>query len=191
MKSLVIDANVFCAFALEHITGIPTSDRTASPITLFGLLGDKAVAFLDDGGQIEREWGNLVTFAPEWFSEWLADSLADGRIYEITPSSDRQLVKRYRALGFPNTTDIWYIKTAHGLSTLCKRNRPFLVAEDIDFYDPKLKHMKNKNDIFRKGSGKVCNLLRDDGIELRCIENATNELSADAACPVGISYGEG
>lgn len=181
MKSLVIDANVFSAFAMEQIAGIPNTDRTASPLKIFDLLGDKAVAFLDEGGQIEREWKNLVTFASEWFSEWLADSLADGRIYEIAPSSDPQLVKRYRALGFPNTTDIWYIKTAHGLCLLCNRNRPFLVSEDIDFYDPKSKQIKNKNDFFRSGGGRVCNRLRADGIDLRCIENATNELLADPA----------
>lgn len=180
MKSLVIDANVFGAFAMEQMTGTSTIDRTASPITIFDMLGNRAVAFLDEGGQIEREWRNLVTFAPEWFSEWLADSLADGRIYEIAPSSDPQLIKRYQALGFPDTTDIWYIKTAHGLSRLCNRNRPFLVSEDIDFYDPKSKYIKNKNDFFRSGSGKVCKRLRVDGIDLRCIENATNELLGDA-----------
>lgn len=180
MKSLVIDANVFSAFVLEHLNGTLNTDRTASPVAIFDLLGVKAVAFLDEGGQIEQEWRNLVTFAPEWFSEWLADSIADGRIYEIESSRDAQLKKRYRALGFPNTTDIWYIKTAHGLRGLCHQSRPFLVAEDIDFYDPKSKHVKNKSDFFRKGTGPVCNLLHADGIDLRCIENATKELLTDA-----------
>ncbi|MFN7121429.1 MAG: hypothetical protein ACK4NM_05285 [Hydrogenophaga sp.] len=176
MKSIVIDANVFAAYALEHLGGAPTGDRTASPITLFDLLGTRAVAFIDDGGQIEQEWRTLANYATEWFNEWLADSLADGRIYEIPPSTDPQLVRRYKALGFPNTTDIWYIKTAHGLCHICKRSRPFLIAEDIDFYDPKLKKAPNKVQIFRRGTGTVCDRLEKDGIDLRCIDNATKEI---------------
>lgn len=177
MKSLVIDANVFRAFALEHVSEIKTVERTASAIDLFSYLGSKAVLFLDEGGQIEREWGVSANFAPEWFSEWLADCFADGRLYEVEASSDPQLAKRYRGLGFPDTTDIWYIKTAHGLCRLCSQNRPLLVAEDIDFYDPKLKQAANKIAIFRRGKGAVSKQLRSDGIDLRCIQNATSELA--------------
>lgn len=180
MKSLVIDANVFHSFAMEKINEKYITSRTASALKIFDLLGEKAVIFIDEGGHIEQEWRNLVAFASEWFTGWLENAFADGRIYEITPSSDPHLVKRYRTGGFPKTADIWYIKTAHGLRCLCIRNRPFLVSEDIDFYDPKSKRSKNKNDFFKSGSGTVCDLLRADGIDLRCIENATNELLVDS-----------
>jgi len=177
MRSLVIDANVFLAFAREEILGEENVERTASPSPLFNGLGVEVVAFLDSGGHIQSEWRDLIKFAPEWFSTWLAHAFAEGKLYEVDPSIDPQLAKRYRKIGFPSGKDIWYIKTAHGLVVICHRNRPCLVAEDIDFYDPAQKAMPNKCDYFRKGRGVVCKQLKDDGIDLRCIETARLELN--------------
>jgi hypothetical protein len=177
MQTLVIDANVFRAYALEEVSEIKTPERTDSALSLFERLGNNAVAFLDEGGQIQNEWSVLANFAAEWFEEWLADGFSSGRFYEVTASTDAQLVKRYRALGFPNSKDIWYIRTAHGLCRLCNRNRPILVAEDIDFYDPKQKQAVNKNAIFLSGKGPVSKQLSNDGIDLKCIKNAVKDLA--------------
>lgn len=162
-----------------HIdSDIKTPERTASALDLFEQLGMRGVAFFDEGGQIQSEWGVIANFAPEWFAEWLADGFSGGRLYEVEASSDAQLAKRYRALGFPNSKDIWYIKTAHGLRRLCNRSRPLLVAEDIDFYDPKQKNSTNKRAIFIGGKGPVSKQLDSDGIDLKCIENAIGALKA-------------
>ena len=176
MRSIVIDANVFHSFAQESILGIPNGERTASALPLFQGLGTRCIAFLDSGGQIEAEWSKLARFASEWFEAWLAASFADGRIYEVEPSPDPQLVKRYRQIGFPGGKDIWYIKTAHGLVTLCQRSKPCLVAEDIDFYDPTKKTAPNKIEVFRAGRGPVCRQLANDGIDIRCIESIRADL---------------
>jgi hypothetical protein len=176
MRTVVIDANVFRAFAYEVVAGRTDAERTASPLPLFESLGSQCVAFLDEGGQVQSEWATLANFAAEWFGTWLAEAFAEGKMYEVEASTDPQLPRRYRNLGFPTTKDIWYIKTAHGLVTLCRRSRPLLVAEDVDFYDPSKKQAANKADIFRAGRGPVCKQLKADGIDLRCIEAIGEEL---------------
>jgi len=97
-------------------------------------------------------------------------------MYEVDASSDAQLARRYRRIGFPAGKDIWYIKTAHGLVLLCGKSKPCLVAEDIDFYDPKKKAAPNKCDLFRAGGGPVSKQLKTDGIDVRCIEGIRTEL---------------
>ena len=180
MRTLVIDANVFLAFVHEELTGIQTLDRTGSALRIFEQLGEQAIAFLDEGGQIEHEWSARANFAREWFDEWLADGLSGGRLYEVEASRDAHLARRYKSLGFPNGKDIWYIKTAYGLATLCNRSRPLLIAEDVDFYDPTKKRSTNKKEIFLSGNGPVCRQLSDDGIDLKCIYNAIWELCPEA-----------
>lgn len=173
----MIDANIFLAFGIEAITGEIDPERTDSPVGIFDILGEKAIAFLDEGGQIESEWRKMLNFAPEWFSEWLANSLADGLVYEIEPHNDQSIIKRYKQLGLPAGRDIWYIKTAFGIKNICKRSNPILISEDIDFYDPKLKNHPKKHEIFLNGNGKVCKELRADNIELKCILRAKEELN--------------
>lgn len=177
MRSLVIDANIFYAYCVEMLTGEINKERTDSPVGIFDILGTKAVAFLDEGGQIENEWRQLLNFAPEWFAEWLANSLANGLIYEIEPYNDQATAKRYRQLGLPSGRDIWYIKTSFGIRNICKRNNPILISEDIDFYDPKLKNHPRKHEIFLNEKGDICKELKRDNIELRCILNAKEEVN--------------
>lgn len=176
MRSIVIDANVFHAYVHETILGSAVAERTGSARPIFDTLGVTSVAFIDSGRQIESEWRALTMFAQEWFGAWLADAFAEGRLFEIDPSSDPQLNKRYRKVGFPGGKDIWYVRTAHGLTLLCRRSRPCLIAEDIDFYDPAKKATGNKCAVFRAGTGPVSKQLKDDGIDLRCIEMFCKEI---------------
>lgn len=170
MRSIIIDANVFHAFFYETLHRAPYCERTGTAEPIFSSLGEKCVAFLDEGAQIEAEWRALSAGAEEWFNNWLAEGFSGGRLYEIEPSKDPQLRKRYRLAGFPDGKDIWYIKVAFGLACICKKSKPCLVAEDIDFYDPRQKKSPNKASIFRAGKGPVSSVLHGDGIELKCIE---------------------
>ncbi|RYH67901.1 MAG: hypothetical protein EON54_03610 [Alcaligenaceae bacterium] len=174
--SVVIDANVFHAFLYETIRDEVHPERTASPMPLFHSLGVQAIAFVDEGGQIEAEWRTLCGGANEWFDTWLAECFSEGRIYAIEPSKDATLSKRYHAVGFPRGKDMWYIKVVHGLAGICNRNKPTLVAEDVDFYDPTKKRQANKKAIFKAGKGPVCSAMKIDGIMVKCIQTVCNEL---------------
>lgn len=179
MRTTVIDANVFHAYFYETLHGKPHLERTGSAMPLFQALGSACIGFLDDGSLIESEWRNVSKGAEEWFNTWLAESLAEGKLFEIAPSTDKGLSKRYAAAGFPRGRDICYIRVAHALTNLCRRSKPCLVAEDIDFYDPKKKAHPGKADTLRRGVGPVSSLLNNDGIELRCIETFCAELKAE------------
>lgn len=168
MKSIVIDANIFHAFFFEQMKGQQHPERTAAVTPIFDSLGTSVIAFFDEGKQIEQEWREVSKHGEEWFDNWLAESFSTGKIFEVEHSKDAQIARRYGKLGFPRGRDIWYVRTAHGLTAICQRTRPCLIAEDIDFYDPKLKKSTNKIDIFLAGKGAVAELLRQDGIDLFC-----------------------
>jgi len=178
MLATVIDANVFHAFFYETFQGKPHGERTGSAIPLFSSLGSKSVAFVDDGCIIESEWRGVCKGAEEWFGAWLAEALLCGWLYEIEPSSDKGLPKRYNSAGLPKGRDICYVRVAHGLTQVCKRTRPWIVAEDVDFFDPTRKASGRKAEILKTGKGPIAGLLRTDGIEVACIESFTSILTA-------------
>jgi hypothetical protein len=170
MKSLVIDANVFHAFFYESIKGVNHPERTGQVTPIFDALGTSLIAFIDEGKQIEHEWRTVAKLGQEWFDNWLADCFLNGKVFEIEHSKDANIARRYKDAGFPSGRDIWYIRVAHGLTSICKRSRPCLIAEDVDFFDPTKKKSSNKKEIFLSGKGPVVELLRKDGIDLFCIQ---------------------
>lgn len=178
MHATVIDANVFHAFFYETFQGKPHSERTASAMPVFSSLGSKLVAFVDAGALIESEWRQVCQGAGEWFTAWLENAILHGHVYEVESSSDKSLMKRYCAAGFPRGRDICYVRVAHGLTQVCKRARPWLVAEDIDFFDPTRKAAGRKAEVLKSGNGPIARLLREDGIQVACIATFTEALSS-------------
>jgi hypothetical protein len=178
MHATVIDANVFHAFFYETFEGKPHGERTGSALQIFGTLGNKLVAFLDTGKIIESEWRQVCVGASEWFNAWLEDSLIQGHIFEVESSTDKNLSKRYCAAGFPRGRDICYVRVAHGLTQICKRTNPWLVAEDIDFFDPTKKAAGKKAAVLKAGQGPIAKLLRDDGIRVACIKTFSDHIAA-------------
>lgn len=179
MHAAVIDANVFHAFFYETFEGKTHAERTASAMPIFQSLGSKVVAFLDDGALIENEWRQVCLGATEWFTAWLEQALLQGHVYEVEASTDRDLLKRYCAVGFPRGRDICYVKVAHGLTQVCRRTSPWIVAEDVDFFDPTKKAAGKKINILKASSGPVARLLRDDGIRVACISTFSEQIDAE------------
>lgn len=170
MQAAVIDANVFHAFFYETFKGEPHNERTGSALPIFSSFGSKLVAFIDNGAIIENEWRQVCKGAEEWFMAWLEDSILQGHIYEVDPSTDKNIPKRYFAAGFPRGRDICYVRVAHGITQLCRRTQPWIVAEDIDFFDPTRKSAGRKFQTLESGRGPVAQLLRQDGIHVGCIK---------------------
>lgn len=169
MHATVIDANVFHAFFYETFQGKTHAERTASAMPIFSSLGSKLVAFVDAGELIESEWRQVCQGAGEWFTAWLENAILQGHVYQVESSTDKLLNKRYCGAGFPRGRDICYVRVAHGLTQVCKRTRPWIIAEDIDFFDPTKKSAGKKAEVLRSGNGPIAHLLRADGIEVACI----------------------
>lgn len=179
MHAAVIDANVFHAFYYETIHGHPHTERTASALPIFQSLGSKSVGFVDSGEIIENEWRQVCAGASEWFTAWLEDAIIHGHVYEVDASDDANLLKRYRAVGFPGGRDVCYIRVAHALTRVCKRTVPWIVAEDVDFFDPTKKSSGKKAETLKAGTGAVARQLRTDGIRVACIATFSRELIAE------------
>jgi hypothetical protein len=145
---------------------------------IFHSLGSKLVSFLDSGSLIESEWRQVCLGATEWFTAWLEHALLQGHVYEVEPSTDVNLLKRYCAAGFPRGRDVCYVRVAHGLTQICKRTTPWIVAEDVDFFDPTKKSAGKKAETLKAGKGSVARLLRDDGIRVACISTFSDHIAA-------------
>ncbi|WP_438392337.1 hypothetical protein [Caballeronia sp. DA-9] len=163
----IVDANVLREYYREHVLNIK-SELTHSTLLIF----DQARAiFLDDGGQIEHEWGNLVD--PYWFSVWLAHKLEFSEINYIDVSNCPDLCNHVYGLGFPKgSRDIWYLRTAMACVSKFKKSSN-VVTEDIDFYNPKQKAangaariavLKNANAPIKK------TMRKDYDVNICCVE---------------------
>lgn len=138
MDGVVIDANVFAGFFIETVIG-KEHDLTASPSPIFDELGQTIIGFLDEQGHLESEWRRLVE--PEWFDAWLAHGFSAGLVMPIPVDSEHALIKSLRSkYGFPESGDVWLIRVAKSVAN--KDGDSTLVAEDLDFFNPKRKSLK-------------------------------------------------
>lgn len=176
MHAVVIDANVFHAFFYETFENKAHPERTASAMPIFQLLGSRVVGFLDNGTIIENEWRQVCLGAAEWFTAWLDHAFLEGLVYEVEASTDKNLSKRYCTAGFPRGRDICYVRVAHGLTQVCRRTSPWIIAEDVDFFDPTKKAAGKKVNVLKAGKGPVARLLRDDGIHVACISTFSDQI---------------
>jgi hypothetical protein len=133
--------------------------------------------FTDAGGIIEHEWANLVD--PVWFQAWLADQLVSGKLIQVQASASPAVARDLYTLGFPRkrSRDIWYIRTAQALLAQPDAPRPgYLVSEDVDFYDPKIKNGDHKTRVktIKESKGPIARYLRRNlAIEVLCVSNCT------------------
>lgn len=155
--SVIIDANVVKGFFQRSILGQDT-DLTGCPVDALSCLTVDNFAIIDDGNMIFSEWRSVVD--KEWFDPWIAKMLIDDLVHFIKVRADADISRQLRALGFPNSRDIWYIRTACSASS--QFGKSCLLTEDIDFFSPKDKKndSKRRSDILTSCSGPVAKFLR-------------------------------
>lgn len=165
--TLIIDANVLKGYFDETVIGI---DHTLTDSAKDIFDAPKHDIYIDDGDQIKHEWSNVVD--PEWLDVWLATQLRDQKILIIAPCTKLDFANELKALGFPHSRDIWYIKTAAGCQT-AKISTPTILSEDIDFYDPTKKNQATgaaRIRLMKKKSSPVRKLLnRRASVEVMCV----------------------
>ena len=137
---LVIDAQVLCAFFKENVLCIP-GGLTAEVSGIFQEVGRRYFLFLDNKGNIEYEWRQLVE--QEWFNAWYGNMLIAGHIQLIPAKPQPALEKRLMQIGFPKKgRDKWYVRTC---KTVAHNNgQSHLLTEDLDFYHPREKANRNR-----------------------------------------------
>ena len=152
IDGIVIDANIISKFYKEFII-----DEGDLYDLINWILDNCGVVFTD---LIYHEW--ISTCNNYVIKEWITDGLKLGKIRYTNPQLDRAIIKKLHInLGLPKkkngkkSHDIEYIKCAN--VTLTK----YILTDDIDFFDPKLKNAKGKKKIDAKinRNGKLCRFL--------------------------------
>jgi len=176
---LVVDAHIVCGFFKENVLQID-SDLTESAIFLFNRVGAEDRIYLDEGGQIENEWRQLV--GREWFDIWLAELLRNGHAVQIPVEPCQLLKRKLNKLGFPTggSRDIWYIRTAKAIVDINDHRFPdrdtpiaFIISEDLDFHEPQLKSRcsrRRRIETLLLGRGSIVRYMhRYERISINCI----------------------
>lgn len=148
IDGIVIDANIISEFYKEFII-----DGGDLYDLINYILDNCGVVFTD---LIHHEW--ISTCNNYVITEWITDGLKLGKIRYINPQLDRDIIKKLHIkYGLPRNKshDIEYIRCAN--VTLTK----YILTNDIDFFDPKLKNdaSKAKKDAKIKRNGKLCMFL--------------------------------
>ncbi|MGD1155606.1 MAG: hypothetical protein ABSA41_07225 [Terriglobia bacterium] len=133
---------------------------------------------IDRGGRIQTEW--LSTCSGPVFGEWFLKLMHDGKICYVDASIN-QCDKKHITIrcGLPKSSkDIVYIATAN-VTTI-----RYIVAEDPDFFDPKIKALANaiaKERAKQARNGCVCRYLRCQmRIRVGTVTHAVSELCSPA-----------
>ncbi|UCP82114.1 hypothetical protein [Pectobacterium versatile] len=137
--NLVIDANIFKGFYQEYVLDLPEHDTSLTGSTLKLFDANNKIIYMDEGTQIENEWRRVV--CPEWFDAWLIGELEAGHVVNITIKNQELILNALKKQGFPSSGDKWYIRTAVTLKE--EQGEVNFITEDIDFYDPTKKSLKN------------------------------------------------
>ncbi|MBA0179900.1 hypothetical protein H0251_09670 [Pectobacterium carotovorum] len=137
--NLVIDANVFKGFYQEYVLELPEHDTSLTGSTLKLFDANNKIIYMDEGTQIENEWRRVV--CPEWFDAWLIGELEAGHVVNIPTKNQEIILNALKKQGFPSSGDKWYVRTAVTLKE--EQDEVNFITEDIDFYDPTKKSLKN------------------------------------------------
>jgi hypothetical protein len=170
----IIDANIFYGYYKETVLELDDNDLTDSPVKLFNNLGKDFILCFDRTGHIKNEWEKCG--GVEWFNAWYSKILIEGKAYEIDPINDPTLYKKLKQLGFPDSNDIWYIKTAK--SVVANQGETEFISEDMDFYSPNEKKCgcSRRLRIINNGIGPVCKFLRKkESIYVKSVLTFNNE----------------
>jgi len=183
--NVVIDAQIIKHYFMESLSLKIEIPLTAKVTPLIDRLGQQDKAFLDDSGQIEQEWRNLVD--PEWFQAWLGDLFLNDGVQEIAVQTELPLRKELAKLGFPTQGreghDFWYIRTAKAVTRLhaTKTKQPlaFIISEDLDFYEPKGKNKikgADRLDLLQSNRSSIGQfLMKQAQIQVYCVANYLKE----------------
>lgn len=145
---VVIDANIISRFYLQLLTENGRLFRMVSCLSAsYGL----AVS-----DRILCEWENACS--AQVMIEWITDGLKEGWIRYVIPVLAANIMKEiYLTYGLPRKSrDMEYIKCAN--VTVVK----YIVSEDMDFYDPRLKRANGKAKQRARDlrKGRLCRFLR-------------------------------
>lgn len=174
MIEAIVDANVIKAY--YHQINDLSREITLDPAHF--IEADQVRLIIDIDGHIKQEWDNVV--GGEWLSGWYNANLISDKIQQIIITDDCRPLKQrlVKQCGFPNSKDIWYIKTAK--SNADTDNVNIIVSEDMDFFDPtKKKTLSGSKRLaqLRKNNNPVQKEIRGEGFSILCIQQADELLT--------------
>lgn len=161
MVSTVFDANCWCERVDEEVSG--NGGRASDAFLKAAHLG---YIVLDEDGVIKHQY----CAARRGFGERLFDQIFEayalrGKIRISPCGRDSKLTRSLREIGVPKGEHAYF----HAANN-CEAK--FLVSEDIDFFDPKLKKAETgaKKKAKQRRNGCGCKLARGFGCEVYCID---------------------
>ena len=144
---VIIDANIIPQFLPQYVK------QEGNIYDLFNdILSKYGIAICK---QIQREW--LNTCNHPIIEAWLTDNLKNGNIRHVKPKLHRDIKKKLRTdYGLPRgSPDIHLISCANVTEVR------YIISEDMDLFDPKMKRAKSKTRtrIKQKRTGNLCRYL--------------------------------
>jgi hypothetical protein len=170
-KGIVVDANVMNSFVKA------LKDDAVCPQREIVNLIDRSVGFaLDAGQKMERQWLDTCgSSRSSLFFEWYYARLNKSIRYVECVRDDSLRKRLFIECGFPRRKfEIVYVEVA------AATNERYIVTNDIDFWNPKLKtaEAKTKEACKRERTGCVYKLLRRAGMTVGTTEQALAELGS-------------
>ena len=146
---VAIDANVISNFYSDYLRGFDSPSRITveQSIARLGIV-------VDEGGRIQHEWFGVCP--GPFLREWFLEQVKLGRIRLVKSHIELHHKKKLKNdLGFP-ADDFTYIAVANVTQIR------YIVTDDIDFHDPKLKCADHRRKLDAKETrrGAVCSYLR-------------------------------
>lgn len=162
MCKFVVDASAISAFQKERISG-----ESAMATTAMGLISKKTPIVLDAEGHCLQEWMDCAAGThPFALSAWVADQFTAGTI-EYGSFCPDTLHKTLNGHGLEKKDHKW-VRLCAGATA------PYLITNDIDFFDPTKKKgdTKTRIKIMSDRTGPCAKFLRKKlGIEVMTFDH--------------------
>lgn len=166
MVATVLDANCWCARVDELLAG-----NVGVATQAFSKAQHQGKIVFDDEGHIKQQYIDARKgFGEQLFNVFFEEAVLSGTVKIVSSASDQKIRNSLIASGLPRK-ELHYFYAAHASSA------SYIVSEDIDFFDPKLKTAKEPAKTRAKTSRKgcICKLVRKlIGAEIYCLNGYLN-----------------
>jgi hypothetical protein len=161
MVATVLDANCWCARVDEVL-----SDTSGIAIKAFEKAQALGKIVFDNDGHIRQQYIDARKgFGEQLFNAFFEQAVLRGTVQIVANVGNQQLRKQLIASGLPR-------KELHYFQAADTAKAAFIVSEDIDFFDPKLKRANESAKRRAKSArtGCICKLSRTMiGAEIYCL----------------------
>lgn len=166
MVNTVLDANCWCARIDELMRG-----NDGLGVRAYSKAESIGKIVFDNDGHIRQQYIDARKgFGEQIFNIFFEEAVLKGKI-EMVPSGGNATLRNHLILAGLPRKELHYFQAAHSA------NAAYIVSEDIDFFEPKLKAASERSKARAKANrtGCICKLARKlIGAEIFCLDDYVN-----------------